>query len=582
MISDSGTYTYKFSVYIILFICIHVQEDSVMNVGLSTYDGLEKETSSNNALENGGGTTKKLARGISRATENAAIVSYARSQLATIESLDTPEFTFSLPDLTVYPDSFRQFLERDLIEGGCLTSLEAAGRLNWWCGGCKNGSNRVLWPLATSGDGNCLLHAASLGMWGFHDRLLTLREALYNTLAKGEYRHALFRRWKWRQMGLNAASGLSYTEAEWLTEWQTIVDMASPILRNQTATSYQSLEEVHILALAHALKRPIIVIAETMLKDAEGVALAPIPFGGVYLPLEVSPTRCHRTPLLLAYHSAHFSPLVTVDGASDFGDGCNEGVSIPLIDPDTGQLLSVLFAVDPGPDWDWEEGSRDLLICQQDTMEILLRQYLDCEYQNFTSEEIERLSDTDGSLSKTAKQLLGVAKQFGSIGKSVSKRLWSMTKRPKSLPATAGELSTEGLLCVRIRSRRHQYVDQMLQNYLQCAHARYLQDHKVDETGSEMNYGAGKSRFYTASDQDSHASVSKLLPTNPNKDRTLYLSRSTFYNDQPSVYKQRPESWNANNLEANVKQCRNVDCQFFGSAENDYFCSQCWANQLYH
>lgn len=74
-----------------------------MNVGLSTYDGLEKETNSNNALENGAGTTKKLARGISRATENAAIVSYARSQLATIESLDTPEFTFSLPDLTVYP-----------------------------------------------------------------------------------------------------------------------------------------------------------------------------------------------------------------------------------------------------------------------------------------------------------------------------------------------------------------------------------------------------------------------------------------------------------------------------------------------
>lgn len=106
-------------------------------------------------------------------------------------------------------------------------------------------------------------------------------------------------------------------------------------------------------------------------------------------------------------------------------------------------------------------------------MEILLRQYLDCEYQNFTSEEIERLSDTDGSLSKTAKQLLGVAKQFGSIRKSVSKKLWSMTKRPKNLPTTAGGLSTEGLLCVKIRSRRHQYVDQMLQNYLQCAHARY-------------------------------------------------------------------------------------------------------------
>ena len=68
---------------------------------------------------------------------------------------------------------------------------------------------------------------------------------------------------------------------------------------------YESLEEVHVLALAHVLRceddiiltfptllplrRPIIVIADTVLKDAFGEALAPIPFGGIYLPLEVIP-----------------------------------------------------------------------------------------------------------------------------------------------------------------------------------------------------------------------------------------------------------------------------------------------------
>lgn len=39
--------------------------------------------------------------------------------------------------------------------------LLCAGRLNWWstmCTSCKK-----LLPLATTGDGNCLLHAASLG-----------------------------------------------------------------------------------------------------------------------------------------------------------------------------------------------------------------------------------------------------------------------------------------------------------------------------------------------------------------------------------------------------------------------------------
>ena len=145
--------------------------------------------------------------------------------------------------------------------------------------------------------------------------------------------------------------------------------MASANPRNKIANSYQSLEEVHVLALAHVLRRPIIIIAETMLHDSEGVALAPIPFGGIYLPLEVPPERCHRTPLLLAYHSAHFSPLVTVDCGNELPEGGSVGVSIPLVDPDSGQLLPVLFAVDPGPDWDWN-ASQDLLMCQQDTVNL--------------------------------------------------------------------------------------------------------------------------------------------------------------------------------------------------------------------
>lgn len=74
-----------------------------MSGAVSMYDGLEPETASTNATLAPGGATKKLARGISRATENAAIVSHARIQLAAFGTVDTPEFTFSLPDLSVYP-----------------------------------------------------------------------------------------------------------------------------------------------------------------------------------------------------------------------------------------------------------------------------------------------------------------------------------------------------------------------------------------------------------------------------------------------------------------------------------------------
>ena len=35
-------------------------------------------------------------------------------------------------------------------------------------------------------------------MWGFHDRLLTLRKAMHLFLTTGSSRHALWRRWRWQ------------------------------------------------------------------------------------------------------------------------------------------------------------------------------------------------------------------------------------------------------------------------------------------------------------------------------------------------------------------------------------------------
>jgi hypothetical protein len=117
---------------------------------------------------------KKLFRSISRATDNVTIISKARnefaqdfqtchedSQLKEL-NIETPDFTFTLPDLSIHPEDFRHFLEKDLIEKSTLVSLENAGRLNWWT---DLGVAQRLWPLATTGDGNCLLHAASLGWY---------------------------------------------------------------------------------------------------------------------------------------------------------------------------------------------------------------------------------------------------------------------------------------------------------------------------------------------------------------------------------------------------------------------------------
>ena len=78
------------------------------------------------------------------------------------------------------------------------------------------------------------------------------------------------------------------------------------------STLYESLEEIHVLALAHILRRPIIVVADTVLRDINGEALAPIPFGGVYLPMECPSGDCHKSPLLLTFNAGHFSALVSM------------------------------------------------------------------------------------------------------------------------------------------------------------------------------------------------------------------------------------------------------------------------------
>lgn len=80
---------------------------------------------------------------------------------------------------------------------------------------------------------------------------------------------------------------------------------------------YESLEELHVFVLAHVLFRPIIIVADTILKDANGDAMAPISFGGIYLPLERSAEECYRTPLLLTYDAAHFSAIVPMESGTE-------------------------------------------------------------------------------------------------------------------------------------------------------------------------------------------------------------------------------------------------------------------------
>ncbi|XP_034880211.1 OTU domain-containing protein 7A [Mirounga leonina] len=377
---------------------------------------------------------KRLSRGISHAS--SAIVSLARSHVASECNneqfpLEMPIYTFQLPDLSVYSEDFRSFIERDLIEQATMVALEQAGRLNWWstvCTSCKR-----LLPLATTGDGNCLLHAASLGMWGFHDRDLVLRKALYTMMRTGAEREALKRRWRWQQTQQNKESGLLYTEEEWEREWTELLKLASSEPRthfsknggtgggvdNSEDPVYESLEEFHVFVLAHILRRPIVVVADTMLRDSGGEAFAPIPFGGIYLPLEVPPNRCHCSPLVLAYDQAHFSALVSMEQR----DQQREQAVIPLTDSEH-KLLPLHFAVDPGKDWEWGKDDNDNarlahLILSLEAKLNLLHSYMNVTWIRIPSETRAPLAQPESPTASVGEDVQSLADSLDSDRDSV-------------------------------------------------------------------------------------------------------------------------------------------------------------------
>lgn len=376
---------------------------------------------------------------------------------------------------------------------------------------------------------------------------------------------------------------------------------------------YESLEEFHVLALAHILRRPIIVVADVMLKDMNNQPFSPIHFGGIYLPLECSPKQCHRSPLLLTFDKAHFSALVPMENL----DRSNKDKLslIPLTDSE-GMLLPVQFCVDPGPTFNWNETYEQsfinsLLMSEKDQI-ALLKKYLDIvdlsETENpsgspevDSEEEIERkfveIQDfNEGEISifghknRATKQLQSVARQFGSIGKSMSKKLkknfGSITKpKPKRNDANKNRL-----ICAEIHAKRHENQEQMIKNYLTHIQKKFLPSKRSKMNGEsaetmrlqeqaflegpmkcinsechdfgtvltaymcekcyetqrnqELNvnnvdsrFATGKSKFYRNTDFNSYDAVRRLPVHRPiyQPDQTLYLLKSTFYydNDKP-------------------------------------------------
>ena len=226
----------------------------------------------------------------------------------------TPAFTLILPALTDYPSDFQKFVFDRIVAKDTQEMLEKECCLNW----CPSVTKLV--PLNTIGDGNCLLHAASLAMWGFQDRDLVLRNAVSHAVNVNIENNTLYQRWKHNRAIDNREYGIELEPHQWDQEWE--------VVKQQTSTSalsgrnLDSLDEFHIFVLANVLRRPILMYAAPKVRSHQSNGtLQKINFHGVYLPLLWAPDSCKKDPLPLAYHLGHFSALVVVESFKQYRHG---------------------------------------------------------------------------------------------------------------------------------------------------------------------------------------------------------------------------------------------------------------------
>lgn len=273
--------------------------------------------------------------------------------------------TFALPaEVEELPPPIQEQLFNELLDKDAQEQLESEPAVINWSVELTVRLGSRLYALWNRSAGDCLLDSVMQATWGVFDRENMLRRALAESLSQGG--HVFYPRWK--EYEASQASFLQYSldEAQWEEDWANLQSLASQ--------PGASLEQLHVFALAHVLRRPIIVYGVKYVKSFRGEALGYARFEGVYLPLLWEASFCIRTPIALGYTRGHFSALVPMEPYSSRLDArpatnlhCPEqSTFLPLMDRDR-KLLPIHFLTE-------SEMGRE---------ETILRQWLDvCETED--------------------------------------------------------------------------------------------------------------------------------------------------------------------------------------------------------
>lgn len=126
-------------------------------------------------------------------------------------------------------------------------------------------------------------------------------------------------------------------ETQWEIDWAGLLSLA-----NQPGSS---LEQIHIFALSHIMRRPIIVYGVKFVKSFRGEDIGYARFEGLYLPMLWEQSFCIKSPIALGYTRGHFSALVPTEPYSRIDaarDDAEDVTFLPLMDCEQ-KLLPIHF-----------------------------------------------------------------------------------------------------------------------------------------------------------------------------------------------------------------------------------------------
>jgi len=174
-----------------------------------------------------------------------------------------------------------------------------------------------------------LLHSTLQAAAGVEDPVMPLRASLCAVMKSLD----LYPRWKEARAREAFHDGFHADEWQWRKEWADLVRVAS--------VPKTALEQTHVWALAHVLRRPIIVYAILNIRNYRHEVVDLARHQGIYLPLMLDKRDCSSNPLALAYIRGHYLGLVGEEKEQTAGTT----ILLPVMSSDR-KLLPVHFLSD--------------------------------------------------------------------------------------------------------------------------------------------------------------------------------------------------------------------------------------------